>query len=62
MDAAAKAFPVVYEESMNTVLCQELIRFNKLTNVVRNSLRDMQKALRGEAIMSNELETMVCVK
>jgi dynein heavy chain len=49
-------FPVVYEESMNTVLVQELIRFNKLTDRVRVALRDLQKALRGEIIMGADLE------
>ncbi len=34
-------FPVKYEESMNTVLTQELTRFNKLINVVRSSLNDI---------------------
>lgn len=39
-------YPVVYEESMNTVLRQELIRFNRLTKVVRSTLQNMRKALK----------------
>ena len=39
-------FPVVYTESMNTVLRQELIRFNRLTSVVRSSLQNIQKAIK----------------
>ena len=31
---------------MNTVLRQELIRFNRLTKVVRSTLQNMRKALK----------------
>lgn len=34
-------FPVKYEESMNTVLTQELTRFNALIRIVRSSLTDI---------------------
>ncbi|XP_037363374.1 dynein axonemal heavy chain 3 isoform X2 [Talpa occidentalis] len=49
-------YPVVYEESMNTVLRQELIRFNRLTKVVRKSLIDLGRAIKGQVLMSSELE------
>jgi len=51
-------FPVMYEESMNTVLIQELEKFNRLTNIVQTSLREIQRAIKGEVIMSMELEKM----
>ena len=41
---------------MNTVLVQELLRFNRLLGVVRAALREMRRALRGQVLMSAELE------
>lgn len=41
---------------MNTVLTQELTRFNGLINIIRRSLVDMKKAIKGEVLLSEQLE------
>eukprot|EP01041_Mallomonas_annulata_P000971 gene971-1882_t len=51
-------YPVVYEESMNTVLLQECIRYNKLIDIMQETLPLLLKALKGLVVMSNELESI----
>ena len=58
LEAVAKKHPVMYEESMNTVLIQEVIRFNNLLAVMQSSLKDLLKALKGLVVMSESLERM----
>jgi len=43
---------------MNTVLLQELARYNTLLNTIRNSLKQLIQAMGGFIVMSSELESM----
>lgn len=43
---------------MNTVLTQELVRYNKLLIIMKDMLAEVQKALVGEVVMSEELDSM----
>jgi len=58
LDAAKALYPVQYLESMNTVLHQELIRFNRLTVIVRASLANLKKAIKGLVVMDADLEAL----
>jgi len=51
-------YPTDYNESMNSVLCQELERFNGLLEVMRSSLNRIQRAAAGEEVVDDELEQM----
>jgi dynein heavy chain len=55
----ADRFPASYSESLNTVLSLEVDRYNALIELVRTSLQDLYLALRGEIVMSLEIEVIL---
>lgn len=58
METIKTTYPVMYGESMNTVLVQECLRYNKLLVVMKTTLSNLQKALVGQVVMSGDLEAM----
>eukprot|EP00798_Chlamydomonas_sp_ICE-L_P022533 gene22533-29660_t len=58
LEAVQKAYPTVYNQSMNTVLTQECIRYNNLLSTIARTLKETVKALKGLVVMSPELEAV----
>lgn len=58
LDDIMTRFPTDYKESQNTVLAQETLKYNRLLKKMKVTLVNIQKALVGELVMSEELEKM----
>lgn len=58
IEEVQEKYPTDYNESMNTVLTQELVRYNRLLVLMKDMLVNVQLALVGEVVMSEELEKM----
>ena len=56
IEDVATQYPTQYNESMNTVLFQEVIKYQRLLSRMEISLANVQKALVGRIVMSEELE------
>lgn len=51
-------WPPSYTEGMNTVLLQEVLRYNKLLRMMTSTLKRLENALRGLVVVSEELELL----
>merc|ERR1712190_382315 len=56
LDICEEKFPTMYDESMNTVVKQECLRYNKLLWEMDSSLKAFRKAIKGLIVMTSELE------
>ena len=59
LEAIAFKYPQDYYESMNTVLVQECTRYNGLISLIRGSLQNVRKAIKGTIVMNQELDTVL---
>ncbi|CAG9329916.1 unnamed protein product [Blepharisma stoltei] len=55
---AKNKYPIVYELSMNIVLVQELLRYNNLLRIIKKTTEELNKAMAGEIIITEDLENM----
>ncbi|XP_058067045.1 dynein axonemal heavy chain 12 [Anopheles bellator] len=58
LDEVKVRYPVDYGESMNTVLVQEMERFNVLLGEIRTACRDLRKAIAGLIALTPQLEAV----
>lgn len=58
MHRILQLYPMAYTNSMNTVLQQEVRRYNNLLAVIKTSLYDAQRAIRGEIAMIDTIESV----
>jgi len=58
LELIQQKYPTNFHESMNTVLVQEIIRYNRLLEIIPLSLDNLKQAIKGEIVMSEELELM----
>ncbi len=58
IDEIKKKFPLKYEDCMNSILIQEIMRYNNLLSLVFQSLDDSVKSFMGHLPLTDEIEAM----
>lgn len=56
IEMVQKKYPIDYNESMNTVLVQEMERFNNLLREIRSSCKNLHDGVLGKIVMTPSLE------
>jgi dynein heavy chain len=56
LELVRQQYPIARERSMNSVLTQELQRFNTLLRVIKTTLKSLKETLKGESISSEAIE------
>lgn len=59
VDDVRMRHPNKLEESLNSVLHQELMRYNNLLGIVRTNLKNLKDAIEGNAVMTSEIEAIL---
>ncbi|CAG9798387.1 unnamed protein product [Chironomus riparius] len=59
IEKASEKYPIDYNESMNTVLVQEMERFNNLLTEIRRGCRELKDALFGKIAMTPHHEDII---
>ena len=58
VDEIKKKFPIKYEDCMNSILIQEIMRYNNLLSLIFRSLNDCVQAFMGHLPLTDEIEEM----
>ena len=58
MHKAQDKYPTDYNQSLNTVITQEITRFNAMLKIINSTLKTVQKAVKGTVAMSAELDAI----
>ncbi|KAK2956118.1 putative Dynein axonemal heavy chain 5 [Blattamonas nauphoetae] len=56
IEAIREKYPTKHDECMNTVITQDLVRYNKLLKTMRSTLTETINALKGLVVLSSQCE------
>lgn len=56
LDTIAEKFPITYDNSVNSVIQTELLHFNSLIAIIKNSMQELHAAIDGEILLTPELK------
>ena len=59
MEIAHAKYPLSYKNCMNTVLLQELVKYNNLTTLIISSIKELESAMKGLIAMSEKNEEVI---